>query len=191
MCGRFYIPENDTPEELQAVIDALERRQGTPVRRGEIRPADRAPVVAGNRQHIPTPFLMRWGYTLPGGRLVFNTRSETAAQRPLFADGVNQRRCLIPAAHYYEWEQRGRERIRYAIRPEGQRMLWLAGIYRFEDDMPVFSVLTRSPSEEIAFIHDRMPVILPPQAARDWLAPDGDWQAALSRASLAMDYGAM
>lgn len=190
MCGRFFIPENDMPEELQAIIDTLERRQGEPVKRGEIRPADSAPVLARNRKNEPAPFLMRWGYSL-GGRLVINARSETSAQSPLFADGMQSRRCLIPAGHYYEWERRGRERIRYAIRPEGQRMLYLAGVYRFEGAQPVFSVLTRAPSEEIAFIHDRMPVILPGTLAGEWLSPAGNARSLLSMAQLSMEYGAM
>ncbi|MBP3655191.1 MAG: SOS response-associated peptidase [Clostridia bacterium] len=191
MCGRFYIPENETPEELQAIIDALERRQGQPVRRGEIRPSDSAPVLARSRSGGSQPFLMRWGYTLPDGKLVINARSETAAERPLFADGMQRRRCLIPAGHYYEWEQRGRERIRYAIRPQGQRMLWLAGLYRFEGALPVFTVLTRAPSQDVAFIHDRMPVILPGDAAAQWLAPDAEAHMLLHMASLRMEYGAM
>ena len=190
MCGRFYIPENDTPEELQAIIDTLERRQGEPVRRGEIRPADSAPVLARSRKDAPAPFLMRWGYDL-GGRLVINARSETAAASPLFSDGMKNRRCLIPAGHYYEWEKRGRERIRYAIRPQGQQMLYLAGVYRFEGAQPVFSVLTRAPAEDIAFIHDRMPVILPAEMAQDWLSPASDAQALLAMAQTRMDYGAM
>ena len=41
-----------------------------------------------------------------------------------------------------------------------------------EAGKPVFSILTRSPAEEIAFIHDRMPVILPNEVTADWLNPD-------------------
>lgn len=190
MCGRFYLPENDMPEELQAIIDTLERRQGKPVRRGEIRPADSAPVLARSKRNAPVPFLMRWGYSL-GGRLVINARSETAAASPLFADGMKNRRCLIPAGHYYEWERRGRERIRYAIRPEGQEMLYLAGVYRFEGAQPVFSVLTRTPSSEIAFIHDRMPVILPGSLAGAWLSPSSDAHSLLGMAQTAMTFGTM
>ena len=55
--------------------------------------------------------------------------------------------------------------------PKGKREMLLAGIYRFENKQPVFSVLTRVPSEEIAQIHDRMPVILPKEALSDWLNP--------------------
>ncbi len=66
------------------------------------------------------------------------------------------RRCLIPASGYYEWEKRGKEKIKYAIRPEGARLLYMAGIYRIEKGAPVFTILTREVALGIAFIHDRM-----------------------------------
>lgn len=98
---------------------------------------------------------------------MYNTRSETAAQKSLFCDGIARHRCLIPAAHYYERD----DTTQYAIFPQEQKGLLLAGIYRFENNKPVFSVLTRSPAREIALVHDRMPVIIPREAAADWLNP--------------------
>ena len=47
--------------------------------------------------------------------------------------------------------------------------LFMAGVYRIENGKPVFSILTREPAENIAFIHNRMPVILHPEAKNDWL----------------------
>ena len=51
---------------------------------------------------------------------------------------------------------------------------FLAGIYRMEQGRPVFSILTKDPVESIAFIHNRMPVILPNDAMQDWLNPKYD-----------------
>lgn len=48
---------------------------------------------------------------------------------------------------------------------------FLAGLYRMELDRPVFSILTKEPVESIAFIHNRMPVILPNDVMKDWLNP--------------------
>ena len=48
-------------------------------------------------------------------------------------------------------------------------MLYMAGVYRVENGKPVFSILTREPAENIDFIHNRMPVILPAEAKNDWL----------------------
>ena len=89
----------------------------------------------------------------------------------MFADGMRQRRCAVPATNYFEWERTGRARTKYAIRPADGQLFYMAGIYRIESGRPVFSILTREPAESIAFIHDRMPVILPRDLVRDWINP--------------------
>ncbi len=114
---------------------------------------------------------MRWGYQLPDGKLIFNARSETAAQKTMFADGMRQRRCLVPADSYYEWQKTEQGKQKYVIAPSNANGFFLAGIYRIEQGRPVFSILTKDPVESIAFIHNRMPVILPNEAMSDWLNP--------------------
>ena len=142
MCGRYCIPEVDSAEALQAIIDEANRRnKGALIRTGEIRPTDTAPVLANNRALVPSAFAMKWGYTLPDGRVVFNARSESASSRPMFHDGMTQRRCLVPAAYYFEWERRGREKIRYASGQNERGILYMAGIYRLERGVPVFTIL--------------------------------------------------
>lgn len=131
---------------------------------------------------------MKWGYSLPDGKLIINARSETAAEKPLFRDGMFNRRCLVPATNYFEWEKRGKEKVKYAIRPSGNSMLYMAGIYRIENGRPVFSILTREPAEQIAFIHDRMPVILPDAEKDHWLDLRNPAFEVLHYASLEMDY---
>lgn len=168
MCGRYYIAEEDSAAELQEIIEQLNRR-GAEVKTGEIYPTDTVPVLANNKSMVITPFAMKWGYTLPDGKQIINARSETAADKPLFRDGMLQRRCLIPATNYFEWEKRGRDRIKYTIRECDSPILYMAGVYRIENGKPVFSILTREPAENIAFIHNRMPVILHPEAKNDWL----------------------
>ena len=41
-----------------------------------------------------------------------------------------------------------------------------------EDGMPHFVILTREPGEEIRFIHDRMPLIMPEKLINEWIRPD-------------------
>ena len=55
------------------------------------------------------------------------------------------------------------------LQPKNETMTWLAGIYRMEEGLPVFTVLTREPSEGIAHIHDRMPLILPKHIIDQWI----------------------
>lgn len=76
---------------------------------------------------------MRWGYSFPGDRPVINARVETAADKPLFRDGMKQRRCLIPASHYFEWARQPGQRTKYALRPAQRGTVYLAGIYHLEN----------------------------------------------------------
>lgn len=192
MCGRYYIPDEDSAAELKEIIDRINRRHnaGPVLKTGEIAPSDTAPVLANNRSLMVTPFAMKWGYTMSNGKLVFNARSETASEKPLFRDGMTQRRCLVPAAHYFEWEKRGREKIKYAIKPADISVLYMAGIYRIENGIPVFSILTREPASSISFIHDRMPVILPREFTTDWLNPRFKAEDVLRSATLDISFSA-
>lgn len=82
MCGRFYIAEEDTAEDLQRIIDSLNRRYkgNSPAKtKGEVRPTDIIPVVANSPSMAITAYAMKWGYTMPDGKPMFNARSETAA----------------------------------------------------------------------------------------------------------------
>ena len=193
MCGRYFIDGDDLPEELERILEELNRKN-TPKNlktSGEIFPSDVVPVLANSRRQDVQPFAMRWGYSFPGGRPVINARAETAAEKPLVRDGMRQRRCLIPASSYFEWERRDGQKTKYAIHPAGAEMLYLAGIYHLENHdgaiIPSFAILTRSAAPEIAFIHDRMPVILPPDCARDWLKVENRADEVLRRALQEME----
>ena len=170
MCGRYYIAEDDQAEELKQIIDMINRKHNGEVKTaGEVFPSETVPVIATSRTQKITPFAMEWGYSTSDGNRLINARSETASQKPTFRDGMLQRRCIIPASWYFEWNKNERGRPKYAIGAENKNVIYMAGIYRFEHDKPVFSILTRDPAESIQFIHHRMPIILPREAVRDWL----------------------
>ena len=194
MCGRYYIAEDDLSDELGRIIDETNRKR-TPEglkTSGEIFPSDIVPVLANSRKQDVQPFAMRWGYAFPNGRPIINARSETAAQKPMFRDGMRQRRCVIPASHYFEWERHGIVRTKYAIRPVHTDMLYLAGIYHLENHdgviVPAFTILTRDAAPSITFIHPRMPVMLPPGAAPDWLNPGYNAEKVIAAALTDMEY---
>lgn len=191
MCGRFYIADEDETGEIQRMIEEAARKQKAilgcdTIARGEVAPGMTAAALALGKTGKRGVFPMEWGFSL-GKKRIINTRLETAGELPLFQSAFQTRRCLLPMTHYFEWENReevipslldgtgweakGKRRNRYAIRPEGQGRMYLAGIYRYEPEkkLPVFSVLTCSPDESIAWLHDRMPVILGEQTAMDFL----------------------
>ena len=187
MCGRYNFSKNSSSEMVQAVLENLQSRQ-IEVKTGEVFPGDVAAVIASNRKLEPQAFGMKWGYQLPDGKLIFNARSETASQKAMFADGMRQRRCLVPADSYFEWQKTGQGKQKYEIAPANLAGFFLAGIYRIEQGRPVFSILTKEPVESIAFIHNRMPVILPNEAMKDWLNPKYEGQDFLSMAIGNMNY---
>lgn len=188
MCGCYYIDGDGADEELRQIVEAVNRGNADVKISGEIRPGDVIPVLANSASLRPGAYAMRWGYTLPNGKLVFNVCSETAATKALFRDGMARRRCLVPATCYFEWEERGGEKIKYAIAPRGSAMIYLAGVYCREGNRAACAILTREPAESIAFIHNRMPVILPAGAARDWLNIRYDAAEVLKRAQVDMEY---
>ena len=170
MCGRYNFSDDSSSEMVQAVLENLQSRQ-IEVKTGEVSPGDVSAVIASNRKLEPQAFGMKWGYKLTDGKLIFNARSETATQKAMFADGMRQRRCLIPADCYYEWQKTVEGKQKYEIAPSNADGFFLVGIYRIEQGRPVFSILTRESAQSIAFIHNRMPVILPNDAIKDWLNP--------------------
>ena len=185
MCTRFYV-EPET-EELQETIEEMNRsplvprflKAGSGVQTsGEVRPTHVVPVLAPNRDGEKAVYPMRWGFQIRDYSLIVNARSETAAEKRSFREAWEKHRCIIPASWYYEWEHietpAGRTKLgdRYAIQPRGRHIAWLCGLYRIEEGFPVFVVLTREPSEELRWIHDRMPVILPGDLVEEWIRPD-------------------
>lgn len=190
MCGRYYISDEDMEEELRLILDILKQRADPETKletRGEIFPTDVVPVLANNRALAKAPFAMRRGFDM-NGKSVINARSETASEKPMFADGMQQRRCLITASFYFEWEKRDAGKIKYAIKPTKAKVVYMAGIYRIRAGSPVMVILTKDASEDVAFIHNRMPVMLPTDMHQDWLNPKYEGRELLSAAETHMEY---
>lgn len=181
MCGRYWMEDSS---EIQEITEEMNRspllrrwKEGTLVRTcGEVRPTDVVPVIASDRTGRRAVFPMKWGFS--GKSLLINARTETAAEKPTFRECWERRRCIVPASWYFEWEhfpdegRKTRVGDKYAIRPKNSDMTWLCGLYRIEEGLPAFVVLTREPGEGIRFIHDRMPLILPKRYTDDWIRPD-------------------
>jgi len=180
--------------ELRPIIEEANRsalkarivdKLGRPlITEGKVRPTNIVPVIAPNRYGAGTVFPMVWGFNLPrSSSPLVNARVESASTKPTFKESWERRRCIIPASYYFEWEHlinaatgKAKTGDKYMIQPRGSEITWLAGLYRIEEmsgiQVPVFTVLTREPSEEIRFIHDRMPVILPGDDIEKWIKPD-------------------
>lgn len=174
MCGRYYIEEADAVEEIARIIGQIqenERKQGASVdvALGEMRPGDMAPVVCsqGSRR-------MRWGFARSDGKgLLINARVETAATKPTFAACLRERRLVVPAGGYYEWQKKeDNTKQQFAFSRDGE-LLYMAGLWRIEPDgQHTFVILTTEASPSVREIHDRMPVLLRRDQLRSWLRDD-------------------
>lgn len=181
MCCRYWADESP---ELREIVEEMNHsplvskwHKTTGIKtHGEIRPTDVVPVIASNRSGSRSVFPMKWGFSWK--TLLMNARSESASSKPMFKDAWASHRCIVPASWYFEWEhftdERGKSRTgtKYLIQPKGCDMTWLCGLYRIEEGMPVFVILTREPGEEIRFIHNRMPLILSKDNADKWINPN-------------------
>ena len=167
---------------------------------GEIRPSDVAAVIAPDRNGERGVFPMVWGFSVNGlAAPVVNARVETAAEKPSFRDSWLNRRCIIPAVSFYEWQHyrtsdgKMKTGEKYSIKPVDSAVTYIAGLYRYEEKegfrYPVFTVLTTEPTEKMRELHDRMPLILPESAINDWIRPGGDpfWVTKLALTDLLIE----
>ncbi len=200
MCCRYYVDESP---ELRPIIEEANRaplaeriaaQTGKRLKMsGEIRPADPAAALATGRSGRAGVFPMLWGFSSPRGLLI-NARSETAGEKPAFSEAWRGHRCALPASCYYEWihllSPTGKKKTgdKYRIRPAGSGSLFLAGLYRMEEGLPHFAVLTGEAAEEIRFIHDRMPVMLPRERVEEWIRPEADPADIIGKALREMEY---
>ncbi|MGH3829702.1 MAG: SOS response-associated peptidase [Pseudonocardiaceae bacterium] len=191
MCGRYA--STRSPATLAVEFDAVDGTDGA-ARGAAYNVAPTTPVLAVVTRHprdpsgVPDPDrtvrairVMRWGLVphwakdpAVGSRLI-NARAESAANKPSFRDAVARRRCLLPADGWYEWR---RKQPFFITRADGSglAMAGLWSTWRPPDStappLVTCAVLTTDAVGPLAEIHDRMPLLLPAQAWRDWLDPD-------------------
>src|SRR2546426_3402586 len=179
MCGRYAI------RLLQPVVDLFGvalPADFTP--RYNVAPTQDVPVVrAAGGSDARRLDLLRWGL-VPSwapdpsvGNRMINARAETAATRPAFCDAVRRRRCLVPADGFYEWKklEGAKHKRPYLFRMKGDKPFAFAGLWdtwgRGGEKLESFTILTTSPNELVAPVHDRMPVIVAAADFDRWLDP--------------------
>ena len=152
--------------------------------RFNVAPTDEVLAIRNNREGEREPGRLRWGliphYADPEkfDRLLINARAETVGEAPAFRDAFNDGfRCLIVADGFYEWQQTDEgKKPMWITRPEREPFAF-AGLYarsKREDGSKLYScaIVTCPPGELVRPIHDRMPVILDPEAEAAWIDSD-------------------
>jgi len=180
MCGRYRLSRRK--QVVEEYFDAeSDESEWTP--RFNIAPSQPVPVI---RQNPKEPFrelsLMRWGLIPSWAKdasvaaRMINARSETAGTKPAFRDPLTNRRCLIPADGFYEWQRTGKVKQPYCFEVNDGELFAFAGIWdRWTDPsrntVETCSILTTSPNAVTSAVHDRMPVILDRESYDIWLDP--------------------
>jgi putative SOS response-associated peptidase YedK len=193
MCGRYTLTNAD-PARIRArfgIEESAEIPEEEP--RYNIAPTD--PVLAMRRKEsgVRVPGRLRWGL-VPGrwaerrsGPPLINARAESLPKQPAFAESFRERRCLIPADGFYEWrkDESGKTPL-WFCRRDGDLFafagIWAALPSRDKESAPLHScaIVTCEPNGLIRPIHDRMPVVLQPDAEERWLDPELDEGALLA-----------
>ena len=110
---------------------------------------------------------MKWGYPAGGKKgLIINARLETIEEKPMFRQDFKYRRCVIPAAGFYELD-RNRQKATFTL--PGHQVCYLAGIYRIFEDMEHFTIITTQANASMSPIHDRMPLMIDKEQIPVWM----------------------
>lgn len=121
-----------------------------------------------------------WAKDLKVGAKMINARAESLLDKPAFKRSFERRRCIVPADGFYEWEKVGpKTKQPWLIRRADGKPMAFAGLWeswrpvKGSDEGKVRSctIVTGAPNEKVAALHDRMPVILQPEAWDAWLDP--------------------
>lgn len=166
MCGRFILYTSEEQREIRRIIDEVNEKHHVRLKQGDIYPSQIAPVYK-NEMELD---VMVWGYkTHYSKSLLINARSETVMEKKTFRGDFMERRCLIPAAGFYEWDKFKEKYIFETDRP----LLYLGGFYRSSPSGNHFVIMTKPALEPVVSIHKRMPVLISPNKAEAYLAdPD-------------------
>jgi putative SOS response-associated peptidase YedK len=178
MCGRFV---QKTPlGEIQVLFGTANPVPNAPARYNAAPTQDLAVVRFNPQTRQRALDLLHWGLVPlwakdPGfGPKCINARGESIATNNIFRDAFERRRCLVPADAFYEWQKVGKTAVPYAVGPR-DGIFAFAGLWerwRNPADGSIlrsFTIVTGPANELCRPIHERMPVILPPEAWPLWL----------------------
>ncbi len=182
MCGRFarYSLSRELERYFNALPPPFEIQPNY-----NVAPTQEIPVIVlqEDERHIKkrhwglVPF---WAKDISIGSRMINARVETVTSKPAFRAALKQRRCLIPADGFYEWQGKsGSKQPYYFHLPSGEPFAF-AGLYEIWEDKEAppeagpyksCTIITTDASESVKDIHNRMPLILKPEAYDAWLDP--------------------
>ncbi|RZS94319.1 SOS response-associated peptidase [Cuneatibacter caecimuris] len=182
MCGRYYI-DPEAVREVEKLVNEIDASLKVKAQR-DVHPSEDALVICGNSRGLLAE-KMRWGFPMHTGKgLLINARAESAAERKTFRDSVMNRRCVIPAAGFYEWD---RQKEKVTFYREDSPVIYLAGCYSRYEDRECFVILTTEANPSVAEVHGRMPLILDGEEVGRWIGDAGWTEQALGKTPVLLE----
>lgn len=201
MCGRFV--SSSPPDEVARYFDVDRTSEEALAHEPDHNTAPTSDVlVVVEEEGARSLDCYRWGLVPPwaddlkvGNRMI-NARAESLAEKPAYRRAFAKRRCIVPVDGFYEWQKVGgsgakKKQPWYVHRPDGEPYavagLWEQWRGRLPGDgdqevvVRSLVIITGEPNDAMARIHDRMPVILPPESWEEWLSPENHDVAGLQR----------
>ncbi|MCL6458579.1 MAG: SOS response-associated peptidase [Gorillibacterium sp.] len=181
MCGRFTI--TISLDELYEMfrLEDIGVYVNTPFPpRYNVAPTQMVPAIIGNMEGKRKLGELRWGL-IPSwakdekiGYQMINAKAETVAEKPAFKASFVRKRCMIPVDGFYEWKKSGTTKQPYRIVMKDRPAFGLAGLYDTWTNpaglkVSSCTIITTTPNELMANMHDRMPVILRRADESAWL----------------------
>jgi putative SOS response-associated peptidase YedK len=184
MCGRYatFGPVS-VSRQAREVLEEMELDIISEINQREpqynIAPTQKAPVIVHGEggYHVRAyrwGLVPRWSKDLKFGAKTINARADTVATKPSFREAFKKRRCLVPANGYFEWKGESPNKQPYFIHDPAGDLLMFAGLWEGWRECPdaewvhTYTVITGEPGKVSGDIHDRQPVILPPDLWAVW-----------------------
>jgi len=191
MCGRYVMARSTG--DLVASFDVDESYVEQIEPSYNVAPTDEVPLIIDRRHPEPDDLsrklvMARWGLVPPwakdpksGARLI-NARMETVTEKPSFRKAASRKRALVAADGYFEWQKTPGGKIPTYLHGADGELLAFAGLFENSPDpslpehhpekwLRTFTIITTAATDSLGHIHDRTPLIVPPDLYADWLDP--------------------
>lgn len=165
MCARYSFSDkivNEIENDLHLFRGSFSTRTG------DITPGMTTQGVIWNKENdagFMLSFLF-WGIVSKGKKLIINARAESVTDKPMFSESFMNRRCILPAAGFYEWDA---DKTKFMFKRADESPIYLAGFHDLSENIDSFVILTTVANASMKPVHDRMPVMIDKGNVRDYL----------------------
>ncbi len=183
MCGRYYV-DDETAREIEKLVREIDKKLAEKSGKKDIHPSETASVLCEKQEELAIR-QQYWGFYMPApaasdrqqntlpksqtaktGNIIFNARIESAYDKPMFSESIRNRRIIVPARGFYEWDK---GKTKHTFFGKDGEILCMAGVYKHFGDQERFVILTAPADTLMEPIHDRMPLILEKNQIEDWI----------------------